>query len=195
MLDQFVVVTLGEQISQPLLVVAPEPWKVPAIQQPETQLAGLPLQTSPEGHPAFAPSALVHADVLVPGWQVSHGSLGFAAPDATIPAPGISHWLPQAPPLQISPPPHVLPAVALVHADVLDPGVHISQPLFAVAPGLWNTPPIEQPDVQLPASQTWPEGQLAAPLTSVQDDELEVGVQTSHPLCAVAPGAWNVPPM
>ena len=55
--------------------------KAPAIQQPEVQLAGLPLQTSPVGQLAFAPSVLVQTDVLIPGWQLWQGLLGFTAPE------------------------------------------------------------------------------------------------------------------
>jgi hypothetical protein len=48
---------------------------------------------------------------------------------------------------------------------------------------------IEQPAVQLPPLQTWPEEQLAAPLTFVHEETLVPGVQTSQPLFAVAFGA------
>jgi hypothetical protein len=77
-----VVLDAGEQIWQPLLVVAPALMNAPAIQHPETQVAGLPLQTSPVGQFAFTPSVLVQAVVLVPGWQLSHGSLPLGAPEA-----------------------------------------------------------------------------------------------------------------
>jgi hypothetical protein len=109
---------------------------VPEIQQPATQLAGLPLQTSSAGQAAFSPSVLVHDDVLVPGWQLSHGSLAFTAPDATTPVPAMSHCVPHTPLSQILPPPQLVPEATFVHDDVLEAGVQTSQPLFAVAPEL-----------------------------------------------------------
>jgi hypothetical protein len=57
----------GVQISHPLFAVVPALTNAPPIQQPETQVAGLPLQTSPVGQAAFTPSVLVQADVLLPG--------------------------------------------------------------------------------------------------------------------------------
>ena len=64
------------------------------------QLAGLPLQTSPAGQLAFAPSVLVHPLVLVPGMQHRHGFAGFAVPDVTLPALPVSHCVPHCPLLQ-----------------------------------------------------------------------------------------------
>jgi hypothetical protein len=125
----------GVQISHPLFAVVPALTNDPPIQHPDTQLAGLPLQTSPVGQLALSPSVLVHDDVLVPGWQLSHGSLAFTAPEATIPVPAMSHSEPHAPFLQASPPPQVVPGGAFVHTVVLDEGVQISQPLFAVVVG------------------------------------------------------------
>jgi hypothetical protein len=128
------VLEVGWHTSQPLFAVAPELTNVPPIQHPETQLAGLPLQTSPIEQPAFRPSVLVHAEVLVPGWQLWQTSLAFTVPEATIPVPAMLHSEPHTPLLQISAPPQTVPGGALVHADALEPGVQISQPSFAVAP-------------------------------------------------------------
>jgi hypothetical protein len=77
-----VVIVVGAQVRHALAESTPGDWNTPPIQQPETQLAGLPLQTSPEGQVAFAPSRLVHWLALVPGWHVWHGLAGFTAPDA-----------------------------------------------------------------------------------------------------------------
>jgi hypothetical protein len=44
-----------------------------------------------------------------------------------------------------------------------------------------------QPEVQVPALHTSPDGQLAGPLTFVHEDVLDAGAQTSHPLFASAP--------
>jgi hypothetical protein len=49
------------------------------MKQPAAQVAAL--QTLPE--PQLVPfAALVHSDVLVPGWQLWHALVGFEAPDA-----------------------------------------------------------------------------------------------------------------
>ena len=44
---------------------------------------------------------------------------------------------------------------------------------------------MKHPEVQPPPLQTSPEGQLAGPVTSVHEDVLDEGVQTSQPLFAV----------
>ena len=98
-----------------------------------TQLAGSPLHTSPEGQPPLTPSVLVHAVVLVPGWQVWQGLLAFEAPDVTI-VPPMSHCEPHAPLAQTCPLPQLVPSATSVHPVVLDDGWQTSQPPFVVAP-------------------------------------------------------------
>jgi hypothetical protein len=124
----------GVQYSHPLFAVELGAWKAPPIQQPGVQLAGFPAHTSPAEQLAFAPSVLVHDDVLEPGWQLSHGSFGFVVPDATIPMPAMSHWLPQTPSSQIAAPPQLWPFGAVVHSDVLVSGSQSWHPPFVVAP-------------------------------------------------------------
>jgi hypothetical protein len=62
-----VVLVPGAHTSQPLFAVVPELTKLPAMKQPDLHLTGVPPHTSPAGQLALTPSALVHADVLVPG--------------------------------------------------------------------------------------------------------------------------------
>jgi hypothetical protein len=47
---------------------------------------------------------------------------------------------------------------------------------------------MEQPEAQLPPLHTSPDGQVAAPVTSVHAVVLAPGVQTSQPSFAVEPG-------
>jgi hypothetical protein len=102
-------------------------WKTPPIQQPETQLAGLPLQTSPVGQFAFSPSVLVHAVVppVPAGRQLWHGFPAGVTLGATHPMPPMQQPATQLAglPLQTSPDGQLTfgPSV-LVHADVLAPG-------------------------------------------------------------------------
>jgi hypothetical protein len=78
-LVHIVVLVAGSQLSQPLFAVAPEPWIVPATKQSAAQLPAL--QTSPAAQ--LVPFAtLLHAVVLLPGWQFKQALVGFAAPDA-----------------------------------------------------------------------------------------------------------------
>ena len=63
--------------------------------------------------------------------------------------------------------PQFVPSGALVHMDVLAPGVQTPQPLSPVVPGKWKTPAMKQPEVQLPPLQISADGQLAGPDTLV----------------------------
>jgi hypothetical protein len=99
----------------------------------------------------------------------------------------------QLPALQTSPVGQPAAPKTSVHAVVLVPGAHTSQPLLAVAPGATNAPAIEQPGAQLPALQTSPAAQLAAPVTSVHSVVLVPGAHTSQPLLAVPPEPTKPP--
>jgi hypothetical protein len=59
--------------------------------------------------------------VLVPGWHVSQGFAGFAAPEGWT-LPPMSHCVPHAPPEQTCPLPQTVPFAIALHADVLVPG-------------------------------------------------------------------------
>ena len=76
--SQAVVVFAGWQVSHASLgFVAPDGYTNPPMKQPDTQLA--PLHTWPV--PQLVPSEdVVHAVVLVPGSQLWHVFVGFAAP-------------------------------------------------------------------------------------------------------------------
>jgi hypothetical protein len=80
MLLQAVVLTPGWQLRQGFVgSIAPVAWTVPLMKQPAAQAAEL--QTSPVPH-AVPLATLLHAVVLVPGWQLWHGSFGSSAADA-----------------------------------------------------------------------------------------------------------------
>jgi hypothetical protein len=74
-------------------------------------------------HELLCQAPLTHVCVSVP--QLPHGT-GFVCPGA--------HTL-QAPALHTLPEPQLAPSAALVHAEVLVPGVQISHPLLFVALG------------------------------------------------------------
>jgi hypothetical protein len=95
------------------------------MKQSESQLPAL--QTLPEAQPdPFA--RFVHAEVLVPGWQLAHAFIGSVVPDGYVTV-AMSHWIPHFPLAQICPLPHPVPFETFVQADVLVAGWQLWQAL------------------------------------------------------------------
>jgi hypothetical protein len=92
------------------------------MKQPAAQAAEL--QTSPVPH-ADPFERSVHAEVLVPGWQVWQALVEFTAPVAKM-VPPMSHCVPHCPALHTCPLPHAVPLAMLLHAVVLVPGWQLS---------------------------------------------------------------------